>query len=329
VPSTLRLATFNLENLDDTPPSNTVPSLDDRIALMRPQLLRLNADVLCLQEVNSQELPNQPPALTALDRLLDQTPYSTFNRVTSVGANGQLANERNIVVLSRFPIVDHQQHLHDLVDGPLYQIVTQDPPAAGPIAITWERPALHARIDLGGSILNVIVVHLKSKLPTDINGQKLDQFTWKSASGWAEGFFLSSLKRMGQALEVRRLVDLLFDAEPGALIAVCGDFNAEADEVPIEALVGEVENTGNPELSGRVLVPCERSVPESARYSLYHRGRGTMLDHVLVSRSLLAGYRGTEIHNETLHDESVAFATDRLYPESDHAPVVATFTFGA
>jgi hypothetical protein len=38
-------------------------------------------------------------------------------------------------------------------------------------------------------------------------------------------------------------------------------------------------------------------------------------------------YRGSEIHNEILHDESAAFAIDRKYPESDHAPVVATFDF--
>jgi exonuclease III len=50
-----------------------------------------------------------------------------------------------------------------------------------------------------------------------------------------------------------------------------------------------------------------------------------MLDHLLVSRSLLAHYRGSEIHNELLHDESVAFGTDVKFPESDHAPVIAEF----
>ena len=57
------------------------------------------------------------------------------------------------------------------------------------------------------------------------------------------------------------------------------------------------------------------------------RMRGQMLDHMLVTRNLLAHYRGSEIHNEVLHDESAAFAIDRKYPESDHAPVVATFEF--
>jgi hypothetical protein len=40
---------------------------------------------------------------------------------------------------------------------------------------------------------------------------------------------------------------------------------------------------------------------------------------------MLAFYRGSEVHNELIHDESIAFATDDKYPESDHAPVIAEF----
>ena len=67
----------------------------------------------------------------------------------------------------------------------------------------------------------------------------------------------------------------------------------------------------------------------STRYSLIYRGRGAMLDHILVSRSLIGHYRGTEIHNELLHDESVANASDTRFPEPDHAPVVAEFELPA
>jgi hypothetical protein len=49
----LRIATFNLENFDNK--SGQKPSLDERIAVMRPQLLRLNADIICFEEVNGQE----------------------------------------------------------------------------------------------------------------------------------------------------------------------------------------------------------------------------------------------------------------------------------
>jgi len=123
------------------------------------------------------------------------------------------------------------------------------------------------------------------------------------------------------------LIDKLFDENENALIAVCGDFNADLDEVPVEAIRGDVENTGNDRLTGRVLVPCERTIPEPARFSLIHHGRGEMIDHLLVSRSLLRHYLGSEIHNELLHDESVAFGTDVKFPESDHAPVIAEFEF--
>ena len=53
--TTLRIATFNLENLDDQPDQR--PTLDERIAVMRPQLLRLRADILCLQETRADPPP--------------------------------------------------------------------------------------------------------------------------------------------------------------------------------------------------------------------------------------------------------------------------------
>lgn len=50
-----------------------------------------------------------------------------------------------------------------------------------------------------------------------------------------------------------------------------------------------------------------------------------MIDHILASRELLQYHWGTEVHDELLHDESISFATDVKYPESDHAPVIAEF----
>ena len=321
----LRIATFNVENLDDKP--GDLPSLDTRIAVLRPQLLRLQADILCLQEIHGQETPGQPRQLLALRKLLEGTPYSNYQVVSTMTADGQQVYDvRNLVVLSRFEIIGAEQYKHQFVPRPAYRLVTASPAETEADEISWERPILHARIRLAdGVTLHIINIHLKSKLPTDIRGQKIDNYTWRSISGWAEGFFVSSLKRVGQALEVRRLIDSLFDEDPAALIAVCGDFNADLDDVPLEAIRGDVENTGNPALGLRIMVPCERTIPEPARFSLLHQGRGTMLDHLLISRSLLALYRNSEIHNEVLHDESAAFADDRKFPESDHAPVIAEF----
>ena len=320
----LRLATFNLENLGDVPSEE--PSLETRISLMRPQLLRLDADVLCLQEVHGQG-DAASRSLSALDELLAGTPYAGYERAhTQVEGSGRPYQERNLVVLSRFPISSREQYLNDRAPAPLYRPVTADPREDEAEPVRWERPILRVGIDLpDGRPLHLLNLHLKSKIPADVAGQKEDLYTWKSASGWAEGFFLSSVKRVGQALEARILVDEVFDAEEDALVCVLGDMNADLEEVPVLAIRGDVQSTGNGRLANRVLVPTENSVPESARYTLFHRGRKEMIDHLLVSRSLLRYHRATEIHNELLHDESVAFATDELYPESDHAPVLAHF----
>ena len=55
----MRVATFNLENLDDE--AGQDPSLATRVAIMRPQLDRIAADILCLQEVHSQAVSRDAP----------------------------------------------------------------------------------------------------------------------------------------------------------------------------------------------------------------------------------------------------------------------------
>jgi endonuclease/exonuclease/phosphatase family metal-dependent hydrolase len=323
----VRIATFNLENFDETAPDEW-PSLAERIELMRPQIVRLRASIACFQEVNGQERPNQPRSLLALAELLADTNLAGAELVSTRTENDEVYDERNLVVATTFPVLGVEQLRNDLVDPLLYRRLTAKPPDAAAVAIDIERPIVHVQLDLtNGTRLHVINVHLKSKISTNIPGQKIDAYTWRSADGWAEGFFISSMKRMSQALEARRLVDQIFDADPNAQIVVAGDFNAAPDEVPVMAIRGDPENTGNPDLVARVLVPIEQTIPAPARYTLFHQGRGEMLDHMLISRNLLAHYRGSEIHNEILHDESAAFAIDRKYPESDHAPVVATFDF--
>ncbi|MCC6556672.1 MAG: endonuclease/exonuclease/phosphatase family protein, partial [Polyangiaceae bacterium] len=225
----LRLATFNLETLDDRPGG---PTVEERAAVLRPQLLRLKADVLCLQEVNGQHAvrarglradeprsapeppPHAPRRLLALDRLLEGTPYAGFERVFTRGPDGVgAADVHNLVILSRLPIVESRQIRHDLVPPPAWRALTAAPRPAAAEPVAWDRPILHAAIDLGAAgRLHVVNLHLRAPLAAAIPGQKEGAFAWRSVAGWAEGYFLASVKRAGQALEVRLLVDQLFDA---------------------------------------------------------------------------------------------------------------------
>jgi endonuclease/exonuclease/phosphatase family metal-dependent hydrolase len=326
----VRIATFNLESLDDRP--DMEPRLSERIRVLRPQLLRLQADVLCLQEVNAQQSEKHGPRkLLALEKLLRETPYAGYHLAASGMRGGEdLADVHNLVTLSRFPIAQQRQSWHDLVPAPKWRPVTAQPPAETRAAVEWDRPILYTALGLdegsdGGRLLHLVNLHLRSPLAAVIEGQKLDAFTWKSVPGWAEGFWLAAIKRGGQALEARLLIDRLFDADGEALVAVCGDFNATARETAVRMIRGDEEDTGSGRLAGRAMVPVERSIPDSQRYSVLHHGEPVMLDHVLVSRALMAWFRHAEIHNEALEDELVAFATVSRSPVSFHAPVLAEF----
>jgi endonuclease/exonuclease/phosphatase family metal-dependent hydrolase len=326
----LRIASFNVENLDDKSDARN-PPLSERVPILRAAVTRLSADILCLQEVHGQELPehtgNRPSrALSALDAVLAGTPYAGFERVHTTTAGGQPYDERNLVILSRFPIRGHAQYRNDLMGDLAYRKVMARPeePQAKPLG--WERPILHAQIELPGlGLLHIINLHLKSRLATSVPGQRHPEkgYLWLSAGGWAEGYFMSSIKRVGQALETRLLVDKIFDNEPEARIIVCGDFNAEPGEVPVEAIAGRVENTGNEALRHRVLIPASAGIAASVRFSHRHEGQGNLLDHMLFSQALLPWFRFAAIHNENLHDESLPFAFDTKFPESDHAAFLA------
>jgi endonuclease/exonuclease/phosphatase family metal-dependent hydrolase len=119
----LRIATFNLENLDNEAEEGLF-SLQQRIEVMRPQLMRLQADILCLQEVHSQEEGGER-TLSALEQLLEETPYADYQRATThVEGGSQFYAERNLVILSRHEIREHHQYKHDYAPPPAYRLVT-------------------------------------------------------------------------------------------------------------------------------------------------------------------------------------------------------------
>ncbi len=321
----LRIATFNLENLDDR--DDLKPSLADRIPVLRPQLEWLAADVLCLQEVNGQ--PHEKHAqrgLEALDRLIEGTSYAGFHRAMTTSPSGVAMDVHNLVILSRHPIVEARQVRHEVVPAPSYRMVTAEPPAEEPVPVEWDRPALHVKIDVDGEALHVFNLHLRAPRASFVPGQKIDAARWRTMRGWAEGFFIASMKRTGQACEVRMLIEELFEHDETVRVAVCGDMNAEAFEMPVRLIRGDMSDTRAPELARRVLVPAEDRVPEDRRYSITHAGRHAMYDHILVSATLSDRLRSVAVDNETLLDE-VGDVGDQAVPQSFHAPLVAEFTW--
>ncbi len=323
----MRLATFNLESLD-LPPRAKV-SLELRAEVLRPALDRLDADILCLQEVNAQRASGgDRRSLRALDQLLVGTKYEHYARATTIGGKDHaLVDVHNLVTLSRFPIRSHRVVLHDLVPPLQYRLTTAIPAAAEAQPIRFDRPALLTDIELpGGSVLGVINVHLRAPLASSVPGQKVKPFVWKTVGGWAEGYLMSAVRRTAQSLEVRLLLETLLGDDNHRLIAVAGDFNAEDHEVPLRIILGAEDDTGNPALSAHALVLLERSLPQDRRWSVLYHGRPQMLDHIAVSQSLHRYFRTIEVHNEALSDELVGHARHLQSARSYHAPVVADFS---
>jgi predicted extracellular nuclease len=162
-------------------------------------------------------------------------------------------------------------------------------------------------------------------LASPIAGQKIGPFIWRTVGAWAEGCFLSALKRTLQAFELRLLVDQLLKEDRHRLIAVAGDFNAEDHETPMRLVIGAEDDTGNSDLAAHSLIVLDRALSGDRRWSVLHHGRPQMLDHIVASFALYGHFRGVEVHNETLSDEAVAFGKALRGPGSYHAPLVAEF----
>ncbi len=302
----LRIATFNLENLDWARAHED--EFARRLNALRPVLARLDADILCLQEIDAQRRHKHGEReFLALDFLLAQGPYADYARATTTRpGSAQPADVHNLAILSRWPFLTRRQIHHDFVEKWRWT-----PPGEGellePVEIAFDRPLLYVcAAPPDGPPLHVLNLHLRAPRPALVPISEPNR-------ALAEGQFLAAQKREGQALEARLFVETLFDADPEARIAVCGDFNADAFETPTRILRGEGE---------RALEPLESRVAAERRYSVLHDGRPVMLDHILASRALGGECRDVAILNQDLQDEVLAQGP---IEGSLHAAVVARF----
>lgn len=303
------IASYNLDSLDDT--GEDPRDFGARLAVLRPKVAALSADILCLQEVQAQRIGSKR-RLRALDRLLEHTPYAGHHRVHTAKETGRLADVHQLVIVTRYPVLRWGTVCHELVPRFPAPLVHG---AGGGDPIGWDRPFLYALVDLGeGARLWVINLHLRAPIAARVPGGRRHG-AWRTTPLWAEGFFRASLMRIGQALEIRLFIDRIFDADPRALLCVCGDFNAEGAEMPLRLIRADPQDTGAPSLARRRLVPLERGGA-----STLHAGQPMRPDHLLASVELAARHRRSDLVNRGLPDD-----TNTAAPDSSHAPILAEF----
>lgn len=321
----MKLATFNMESFGAD--RYEAAALRPRLEALRPKILELDADILCLQEVNAQKVKGASHRqFLALDLLLAGTPYETFHRVASERAPGKGPGDKhNLVILSRFPVSEHESLFQQRANPPLWQPTTAVPAYHVPEAIVFERPVLKAVINLGpAKPLHLFVVHLRAPIAAMIRGGKNPDRTWKNASSWAEGYQLSVLKQIAQALELRLSVETLFDEDEAARIVLTGDFNATGETGTLRLLRADPDDTASPALESRRLFQLDASLPLDRRQTVIHRGKGQALDHILASTAMTDRTTDVRVFNYGLPDE-VFDADDEGYAGSFHAAMRAEF----
>ncbi len=213
-PGSIRLGTYNLENLfdeiDDPALSGRNEDIDDAISEERRKALaevirRIDADILCVQEVESESALRW-----FVDGYLSDMGYA---HIASVDAGDARGIEQ--AVLSRFPIVRVQ-------NWPARPLGGVHPAKWGDAenwyageAITFHRSPLLVEVEIPRATtdpppyrLTLFVVHHKSGRP---------------GAYWREA-------------EARGLVEIVRayeDEHPGANIAILGDFNAQPNEASV------------------------------------------------------------------------------------------------
>lgn len=268
----IRLATFNVLNLarpglrfyDGIEPY-TEAEYDAKISWLARQFDRLDADVIALQEVFSQD--------AVRDVMARSERYRDAVHIGFEPEPGKLTP--SVALVTRLPLAGEPVKHVELPRGlavPLLDLKE---------AMTrFTRPVLQVPVLLApGLALTVFVVHLKSKRPdyrTD------DNETDPASVGAA--VLRSMVRRGAEALGLRYLLTD-FAAGRRLPMMVMGDFNDVADAVPTQMVLGggRGPNGHDERMFECYRLQSRRDPLRDVGYTHVHDGNFETIDHVLVS----------------------------------------------
>ena len=304
----IRFATFNTFNL--APPGmrcyeNLAPCTPEeyeaKLDWTAHQIDLLNADVIGFQEIFSQ---------ATLREVLART--RRFREAVHLGFDPDPEAPRltpSVALVSRLPVRSHPRAISMFPDK-----VAMPPGSRDPDRFT--RAPLHAEVELApGIVIDVIVVHLKSRRPDYRSSD-----TGEDPNLYALACLRSLIRRGTEATALRVLLtDMARDKQRPRI--VLGDFNDVADSVTTEIVLGE----GAP-LAERMFDAARLHMHQdnlrSVGFSIVHESRHSTIDHILVSQEF-----NPVLPNAIGEVVDVVYLNDHLnlgLPEaSDHGQVLA------
>lgn len=360
-PRLVRLATFNLENLNapgvffagrpgDPPYSDA--EYEAKLAWAAGRLDEAGAGLVAFQEVFSDDAVRDLAArawraLGPGAAVLSPLTEGRRNEAAREGGGGVEATGPHVALATTLPVLGH-----DLVEAVpeaarlSLAVAGEDGlESAVPLPLARpHRPILRARVRLAeGVAATVLVAHLKSKIGELLEGEDRDDPVAR-----AVGAARSLVLRAAEAAALRALaVEAL---ARGDAVLVMGDLNDGPEAVTTRIAMGDPPRRAR---EGEPPPPPDtslRSVHEVARYgpgrdagrgavfSHGHDGRRALIDHVLVSRQLHDRHAPDRVgrvrHARVLADHLDAPppppGSERRPPtRSDHGLVVAEIEFDA
>ncbi len=310
------VGTWNLENLfrpdsDDGPDEQ---AYEAKLTELARVISEIGFDVLGVQEVGD------PEALEDLGEHLD----GDWHTETSEFPDG-----RGIRVgfLSRPALTEVEQ-------------VREFPEHLAPVQVDDEggtvgqmgRGVLRVRVSAAGREVDLVTCHLKSKLLTFPGGRFQPHDEGERARFGAYALY----RRTAEAVTVRDYCNALLDGEGRErAVIVLGDLNDEPPAATTQILLGppgsELGTTGfDTDDQGdawRLWNLAER-IPEERRFSRRFRGRGELIDHLLVSHALVHHVEQVDtgpVEPPSITEDPTARREEHA---SDHAPVWARFDLG-
>jgi predicted extracellular nuclease len=320
----VRIGTWNLENLfrpgQQSGPSNDA-AYKAKLQALAATINTIEPDVLAIQEVGNPD---------ALADLAAEAGGGWILQTASVEA-GQTHPIR-VGYLSRLPLTEITQY-RDFPAG-LDAIQVDD---EGPHVSVMGRAALRARIEVGSTTIDMITCHLKSKLlsfPPGPHGAT--RFDTRDEGERARYASYALTRRAAEAATVRAAATELLDNQgTQRRLVVLGDLNDVPEAATTQILQGppgsEIGTSGLTQSDlgdGQRLWNLAPRIPESQRFSRKYRGRGELIDHILISHALLGSVADGAVHTDgagptpSINDDPVE---RRDSPGSDHRPVVAQF----
>lgn len=346
------IATFNVRNLvnaetnyyqkkDGSWNRYSQTAFDRKIDWLANQLIAMDADHVCLQEVFHlaalQKLADRYHELV-IARGIEQAPYT---EVIHFGNDRGTAADPSpgLAYLGRQPVVQSRE-VQDLSADP---ITLGDEFGLNYSLSATSRPLTMVQVDLGGGVTGWIVnAHLKSKRPLLDRDSPADEPKNMLFLERAKGAIGSLILRAGEALALRReLLDMM--RENDVPVFVVGDFNDDGSAVTTEVIRGEApwrhesdkaikRGFWDVELYSAAKVHLRRS--EKADFTTHiFNGHHGMIDHIFLSEQFY--YRNRErlgdldyvrAFNDHVIDKDFRGAP-REDNASDHGQLVAYFSF--